>query len=48
MKQLHNRIVFKPIAIEELSTIKKRRAIKSLIFLIEKKDGRIKARTFRL
>jgi hypothetical protein len=45
MKQLHDRIVFKPIAIEELSTIEKRRAMESLIFLTEKKDGRIKART---
>jgi hypothetical protein len=45
MKQLHDRIVFKPIAIEELSAIEKRRAMESLIFLTEKKDGRIKART---
>jgi hypothetical protein len=46
MKQLHNCIIFKLIAIEELSTIEKRRAMESLIFLTEKKDGRIKARTF--
>jgi Reverse transcriptase (RNA-dependent DNA polymerase) len=45
MKQLHDRVVFKPIAIEKLSSIEKRRAMESLIFLTEKKDGRIKART---
>jgi hypothetical protein len=45
MKQLHNCIAFKLIAIEELSTIEKRRAMESLIFLTEKKDRRIKART---
>ena len=45
MKQLHNRIVFKPILIEELTSIEKRKAMESLIFLTEKKDGRIKART---
>jgi hypothetical protein len=42
---LHDPIVFKPIAIKELSTIEKRRAMESLIFLTEKKDGKIKART---
>jgi hypothetical protein len=45
MKQLHQRVVFRPILIEELSQVKKRRAMESLIFLTEKKDGRIKART---
>jgi hypothetical protein len=45
MKQLHDRMVFKPIAIEELLTLERRRAMESLIFLTEKKDGRIKART---
>jgi hypothetical protein len=45
MKQLHDCIVFKPIAIKELSTIKKRRAMESLIFLTEKNNRKIKART---
>jgi hypothetical protein len=45
MKQLYNQVVFKPIAIKELSMLEKRRAMESLIFLTEKKDGRIKART---
>jgi hypothetical protein len=45
MKQLHNHIVFKLITIKELLMIEKRRAMESLIFLTEKKDGRIMART---
>ena len=45
MKQFHNHIVFKPIAIKELSAIEKRRTMESLIFLTEKKDRRINART---
>jgi hypothetical protein len=35
MKQLHNRVVFKPIKVEELITIKRRRAMESLIFITE-------------
>ena len=35
IKQLHNRIVFKPILIEKLTSIKKRRALESLIFVTE-------------
>jgi hypothetical protein len=45
MKQLHNCIVFNPITIEELLTLERRRAMESLIFLTEKKDRKIKART---
>ena len=45
MKQLHDRIVFKPIKVEELTAVEQRQAMESLIFLTEKKDGRIKART---
>jgi wyosine [tRNA(Phe)-imidazoG37] synthetase (radical SAM superfamily) len=45
MKQLHNHVVFIPLLVEELTQIEKRRAMESLIFLTEKKDGRIKART---
>jgi hypothetical protein len=45
MKQLHERIVFKPIKVEELTAVERRRAMESLIFITEKKDGRIKART---
>jgi hypothetical protein len=46
MKHLHDRMVFKPIRVEELlTTPEKRRAMESLIFLVEKRDGTIKGRT---
>ena len=45
MKQLHDRIVFKPIRVKDLSPLEQKRAMESLIFLVEKRDGRIKART---
>jgi Reverse transcriptase (RNA-dependent DNA polymerase) len=45
MRQLHERTVFKPINIHELTHQEKKRAIDSLIFLVQKDDGRIKART---
>ena len=45
MKQLHDRKVFKPIMSSELTTQERKRAMESLIILIEKRDGRIKART---
>ena len=44
MQQLHDRKCFIPIAKEELSALEKKRALESLIFLTEKRDGRIKAR----
>jgi hypothetical protein len=45
MKQLHDCNVFIPSLVEELTPTEKRRAIESLIFLTEKKVGRIRART---
>ena len=45
MKQLHERVVFKPIKVAELTDQEKRRAMESLIFLVEKRDGTIKGRT---
>ena len=45
MKQLHDRAVFEPIHINEMTQVERRRAMESLIFLVEKRDGRIKART---
>jgi hypothetical protein len=45
MKQLHDRVVFISILIEELMHVKRRQAMESLIFLTEKKDRRIKVRT---
>jgi hypothetical protein len=43
MKQLHERIVFNPILIEVLTTIKQRCAMERFIFLTEKKNGRTRA-----
>jgi hypothetical protein len=45
LKQLHERQVFRPINIDALTDTEKQRAMESLIFLVEKKDQRIKART---
>jgi hypothetical protein len=45
MKQLHERGEFMPVDISTLSLQEKTRAMDSLIFLTEKRDGRIKART---
>jgi hypothetical protein len=36
MKQLHERAVFEPIRVEEMTQVERRRAIESLIFLVEK------------
>ena len=44
MEQLHQRICFRPKLINELTSEERRRAMESLIFLAEKRDGRIKAR----
>ena len=44
MKQLHHRKVFKPNMSSELTTQERKRAMESLIFLTEKRDGRVKAR----
>jgi hypothetical protein len=45
MKQLHDRVVFKPIHIEELTELERKRAMESLIILVEKRDGTIRGRT---
>jgi hypothetical protein len=44
-KQLHDRRVFKPIDASTLSALERRRALESLIFLVEKKDNRIQTST---
>ena len=44
LAQLHNREVFKPIKLSELSKEEKDKAMSSLIFLTQKRDGTIKAR----
>jgi hypothetical protein len=44
MKQLHDRVVFEPISVEEMTPLERKRAMESLIFVTEKKDGRMKGR----
>jgi hypothetical protein len=44
MKQIHDRVVFEPIGIEEMTKREKKRALESLIFLTEKRDETVKAR----
>ena len=44
IRQLHDRVVFKPIRVEDLTPLEKQRAMESLIFLTEKRDKRVKAR----
>ena len=44
VKQLHDRIVFYPVDVSKLTQQERKRAMESLIFLVEKRDGRVKAR----
>ena len=44
MLQIHNRTVFKPVDVKSLTLKEKQKALESLIFLTEKRDGRIKGR----
>jgi len=44
MQQLHDRECWTPIHISTMSPTEKRKALESLIFLVEKKSGKIKAR----
>ena len=45
IKQLHNRTVFEPVKSAELTDQERRGAMESLIFLVEKRDKTVKART---
>ncbi|KAL7562162.1 hypothetical protein ACA910_020358 [Epithemia clementina (nom. ined.)] len=45
MKQLHDRVCFVPVNVADLTPSEKARAMESLIFLTEKRDGSIKGRT---
>ena len=45
MKQIHDRVVFIPINVNNMTDQERKRAMESLIFLSEKRDGTIKART---
>jgi Reverse transcriptase (RNA-dependent DNA polymerase) len=44
VRQLHERSVFKPINVSDLTQLERKRAMESLIFLVVKRDGRIKSR----
>ena len=44
IKQLHDRVCFQPINFDKLTPLEKKRVLNSLMFLVEKKDGKIKAR----
>ena len=44
MRQLYDRVVFKPVRVESLTDLERQRAMESLIFLTEKRDKQIKAR----
>eukprot|EP00978_Attheya_sp_CCMP212_P028784 scaffold100331_cov51-Attheya_sp.AAC.6 len=45
MKQLHDRVVFEPIRLNDMNPVERKRAMESLIFLVEKREGTVKART---
>ena len=45
MKQLHEREVFKPVHPSRLTPNERKKILESLIFLVEKRDGKVKART---
>jgi hypothetical protein len=45
MCQLHDHAVLKPIQVDNMTQVKRKRAMESLIFLVEKCNGRVKART---
>ena len=45
MKQIHDRVVFCPIRIDNMSETERNHAMESLMFLVQKKFGHIKART---
>ncbi|KAG7373398.1 reverse transcriptase RNA-dependent DNA polymerase [Nitzschia inconspicua] len=44
LKQLHDRVVFRPIRVSDLTPLERKRAMESLIFLSEKRDGTVKGR----
>jgi hypothetical protein len=43
MKQIHNRVVFEPISIEDMTKLEKKRAMESLIFRDETVKARVRA-----
>ena len=45
MQQLHDRVCFRPIDPSTMTETERKRSLESLIFLVEKKTGEVKART---
>eukprot|EP00978_Attheya_sp_CCMP212_P020734 scaffold59681_cov29-Attheya_sp.AAC.1 len=45
MKQLHNRVILEPIRLTDMNPKERKRAMESLIFLVEKLDGTVKTST---
>ena len=45
MSQMHKRVCFHPMSIKALTPREKKRAMETLTFLVEKRDGRTKSRT---
>ena len=45
MKQIHDRLVFRPIKVDNMSETGRTHAMESLMFLVQKRFGEIKART---
>ena len=46
MKKLYDRVVFEPVDLNSLTPLERKRAMESLIFIVEKRDGTVKDRTF--
>ena len=44
MSQLDDRVVYTPVDIDKLTITERKRAMESLIFLVEKRDRSVKAR----
>ena len=45
LHQTHNRVKFKPVDVNSLTPEERKKAIKSLMFLTEKRNGTMKGRT---
>ena len=45
MQQLHDGVAFAPININDVSPAERKKTLESLTFSVEKRDGKIKART---
>jgi hypothetical protein len=45
MHQLHKQVKLKPIQVDDMTQVERKRAMESLIFLVEEHTGRVKAST---